>query len=326
MDEFDLTRRAYEEPPADTGVRERARAQLDEAILREKGATFGRRRRRRRRNGMILPAASAAAILGVALTIALVAPFGGGSAAAAELRRLGAIAAEANQLQPAPGEFLLVENQELRREAYSSGVTGEGFTVLSRLDINTWIAADGSGIRRTEVLSSDFAGPADEASWEAAGRPEIPRAGDLRIERFEANEPVLFDLGELSTEPDELMDSLRSGSVVSRAPVDDAEVFDLIGQILAQGDASPELRSALFEVAARLDGVELIGEVTDPIGREGVGLAINGSDRRVQLVFDPETSHLLAKERYPILDGSVGDLDSWRAAEPAAIVENSPEG
>jgi hypothetical protein len=106
----------------------------------------------------------------------------------------------------------------------------------------------------------------------------------------------------------------------------DDQVFLLIGDLMAQGDTPPDLRASLFESAARLEGIQEAGEVTDPLGRVGIGLTIDGVSLRTQLVFDPETADLLASELYPIrADGSIGARMSWAAYHPAKVVDHSPE-
>ncbi len=46
--------------------------------------------------------------------------------------------------------------------------------------------------------------------------------------------------------------------------------------------APPQYRSALYQVVARIPGVELMGSVNDPAGRPGIGVAAtwNASDYR----------------------------------------------
>jgi hypothetical protein len=153
----------------------------------------------------------------------------------------------------------------------------------------------------------------------------VPQAGDIREERSRSGGYFWVDMSGLPRDPTELLAALRSGSVVPRSPGDD-QVFLLIGDLMAQGDAPPDLRASLFEAAARLEGIQEAGEVTDPLGREGIGLTIDGVSLRTQLVFDPETADLLASELYPIrADGSIGARISWAAYHPATVVEHSPE-
>ena len=320
MDELELTRAAFGRPAADAAARERARARLVEAIEEE------RRDRRSSSRPRLTVLVAAAVFVSVALVAVMVTtPFGGPSAAAAELRRLGAIASANQALTPGPGEFVLARSDELRPEARTDLVSGLSFTVDSRLRIENWIAEDGSGYQRTEVITVDFATPSDREVWEEAGRPDLAQAGDVRLERYKPGKAPWFDVGALPTDPDELLEVLRSGTPIPW-PSGDGKIFELIGSLLAQGDASPELRSALFQIATDLDGVQLIGEVRDPLDRQGVGLVVDGAASRTQLVFDPATSHLLAIEFYPISDdGSIGALESWAASAPAQVVDSRPE-
>ncbi len=61
--------------------------------------------------------------------------------------------------------------------------------------------------------------------------------------------------------------------------------------------APPKLRAALYRVASELPGVQLLGAVSDPIGRMGVGVAYTDQARgvRLELIFDPTTSALLGE-------------------------------
>ena len=76
------------------------------------------------------------------------------------------------------------------------------------------------------------------------------------------------------------------------------------------GMPSRALRRALFDAAAGIDGIEDLGERTDPLGRSGVAIGLGPEDRRVMLIVDPDTSFLLA------IDERRGDDDGfhvWRA-------------
>ncbi len=319
MNEFESVRRVYAEPAADPAARQRARTRLDAAIANES--------RPHRRNGhlrLLAAAASFALVLAVVVAALLVTPLGGTSAGATELRRLARLASSSPAIALQEGQYSLGRLQEVRIERRGDLESVDAFSVSSRLEIDTWIAPDGSGARRTEVLSSGFATPADRAAWVEAGRPRVPTTGEVRVERFLVTDTPWLDLTTLPTDPDRLIDVLHSGAMIPW-PTDADEAFAVLGSLLAQGNASPELRSALLEVAARLEGVQLIGDATDPLGRTGISLALDGTDARTQLVFDPATSQLLAIERYPVTaERSVGELASWRAFEPTTISDTAP--
>jgi hypothetical protein len=319
IDEYELIRQAFDGSHDDPDAVDRARFRLLVAIRTEEV-------RRRRRQRLVLPAAATIAlVVAAAVVVALIGPVGRSTAAAAELRRLASIASLEHVPQFGEGEYLFVASDELRPEKMQFLGTDVSFTVVSRLRMQTWIAGDGSSFRRTEWISSDFRSEADRRLWEEAGEPDVPRAGDVREESSRSGGYFWVDLSGLPRDPTELLAALRSGAVVPRTPGDD-QVFLLIGDLMAQGDAPPVLRASLFESAARLEGIRETGEVTDPLGRDGIGLAIDGGSLRTQLVFDAETADLLAIELYPIRpDGSIGARASWRAIHPARVVDSSPQ-
>jgi hypothetical protein len=310
MDESELARRALDPVEVDEVALERVRSRLRAEIARE----------RRRRRGRWLPLVAAA--LGAAAVVfaaAFVVPTPQ-EAAAAELRRLGAIAARQEPVRPGPGEYLLVRSEQLRRESFTTiGVEGS-FDLLTRLRVSMWVATDGSAFRREEVVSSTFASAADRQAWIDAGSPEFTLP---RTHEYGPGEAPLHDVGGLPEDPAALLEALRSGAVVERPPGDD-QVFLVIGEILAQGVAPPGLRSGLFEAAARLDGVVLVGEAEDPLGRPGTAVELDADGFRTRLVFDPDSAQLLAVEVYGTNAEGKEELASWRAAEPAVVVDEAP--
>jgi len=81
------------------------------------------------------------------------------------------------------------------------------------------------------------------------------------------------------------------------APEDDASLLLTIGTLLGQGNASPELRKALFEVASQIPSATLVSRVVDPIGRPGTGVVVSSNGSTAELIFDPNTSELLSREQ-----------------------------
>jgi hypothetical protein len=318
MNDSDLIKRALGEPEEDPVAIGRARARLHGAIRIEEA--------RKKRHRFMLPAAAIVAITTtVAIAVSLIGPFGGGLAAATELRRLATIALSTSTPDVRPGEFLFVESDELRRERIASVETGSSYTLISRLHIRTWIGRNGGMFRLTEVIASDFATENDQRVWAETDRSPIPRAGEVRRERTPPGESFWVDVSRLPENASTLLTELRSRSVVPQAPGDD-QVFLVVGQLLAQGDGPPEVRAALFRAAARLNGVEVLGDLPDPLGRPGLALAMDVGSLRTQLIVDPETAHLLAIELYDVAsDGSVAaEPQSWSAYQPATVVDALP--
>ena len=76
-------------------------------------------------------------------------------------------------------------------------------------------------------------------------------------------------------------------------------MFTAVGDYLRETATTPAQRAALYEVAAGIDGVELLGDVTDHAGRTGTAVAIDDPEQGVRhtLVFDPDTGVLLEERR-----------------------------
>jgi len=190
------------------------------------------------------------------------------------------------------------------------------FSVLVPHTREIWVAPDGSGRLLVKSGEPRFLGPSDEETWKAAGMPSLgrPRTSD---ESFGPDGLSYTAFSEYSTDPDELYDQIRS-KAEGYGPSTDAEMLVLVGDMLRETVAPPELRAALFRVAARIPGVELVGEVTDPAGRRGTAVARTSDDagflERNELVFDPETSELLA-ERQVLLKRV-----EWIDAEPGTVI------
>jgi hypothetical protein len=98
---------------------------------------------------------------------------------------------------------------------------------------------------------------------------------------------------------------------------DDTELFTLVGGLVSESPAPPALRKALWEIAARIPDVTLVGAVKDSIGRPGV--EIRRGDEG--FILDPRDGQLL--EEYegtpePVPEAPGGT--SWRST----ILERGP--
>jgi hypothetical protein len=76
----------------------------------------------------------------------------------------------------------------------------------------------------------------------------------------------------LPSDPDALYSRLERAAGGSGSGLYE-QMFTLIGDALRETASSPRQRAALYEVASRLPGIHLIGEVTDPVGRRGLAVA-----------------------------------------------------
>jgi len=99
------------------------------------------------------------------------------------------------------------------------------------------------------------------------------------------------------------------------------QMFTLIGDSLRETAATPAQRAALYQVAARLPGVELVGSVKDRAGRPGVAVALSDHAVRSTLIFDPVTSALLAEEQAVLAGNPYGYPASTRTGYATYLVQ-----
>ncbi len=302
MDEFELLRKATVDPAEDDEIaKASAREQLYQAIARERSAspTEARVRKGARRQTRLWLIGAVAAVALVAIVVQALLPLGNGGPAASaanELIRLGTVAASRASLELRPGKFLYSEVETQARRGTTTLGGGPPYTIVVRDTVRTWLAADGSGRRLTTTNSVRFLSKADEAAWRSAGSPPIPQSGAITREHFRPTGLPLYNVGSLPTDPGRLLTAIRAGDVVA-APEDDASLLLSIGTLLAQGNASPGLRQALFEVVSRVPSANLDAGAVDPIGRPGIGVLVSQSGSIAELIFDPNTSELLSLER-----------------------------
>jgi hypothetical protein len=146
---------------------------------------------------------------------------------------------------------------------------------------------------------------------------------DVLSERLYAGQPN----GSCPTPPG--WDRRRPLGRCPHRPVTDRDQFAAIVFLLTSYPLPAQLRSALYQALTRLDGITLIGEVTDLAGRRGVGVTIGPPDeeklykRRMVLIFDPATGRLLGSRSVLAADVPGARLTRGTVMEEAAFVEMS---
>jgi hypothetical protein len=148
-------------------------------------------------------------------------------------------------------------------------------------DEETWWALDGSGEVRNRSTRQD----------KYPGLPTgVYDAGKFPVELFAGK-----DVSELSTDPETLSAQLRTAGYADHSePERTMDVVNIL--LLDYPNVTPELRAALFEVAAGMEGVRRTEHVEDPGGRSATALSF--VSREVQGTwteyFDPTTRQLMA--------------------------------
>lgn len=275
--------------------------------------------RRRPRARFLLAAGATAAV--AAVTVASLLPgerLGASPAAAQALERLATVSAAQPPLPPDRWAYTRA------RTLYGGTNTDESpYTVLIPSVRESWISADGPA-RVVETPGQPvFLNDRDRARWVASGgRTEEGRTTDRR---FRALPPYYAaDVG-LPTEPDRLEAELRRLAETENPPPEDGysiegEMRDRISGLLHSPATSADLRAALYRVLARLPDVELVGDVRDPLGREGLGLKSPGGYGDAAeptsrlLIVEPTTGEILAEQT--IIERRV----EWIDADPGDVI------
>jgi len=92
----------------------------------------------------------------------------------------------------------------------------------------------------------------------------------------------------------------------------------------------PELRRALYEVAAGLPGAQTLASASDMLGRSGLGVARLEGGLREELIFDPDSLELLGR-RMIVVDAARGGVPPGAAVGSICylareLVHALPEG
>lgn len=303
-------------PAQDRVAQERARVRLRAAIALEETRPPVRRSPR-------LAALAAASLVAavVLLLLQLLLPLGPAGpqlSAAAEIRQLGKLSSQQASFQIGASDHLYRREEQVRQERNVAIWASSEYSLRIYAVVESWIAHDGSGRTRTSYQSVDFASEEDRQAWQAAGSPELPSIGEPIDEDYAGGGLPFYAVDELPTEPAALRHALSEGRVIAAAP-GDVNLLSTIGTLLAQGNASQDLRQALFEVAARIDGVAVDHQATDPIGRAAVAVSVSDPSGETRLYFDPIDASLLGSIRsHPADSGSAGT--EWHAYLESGVV------
>jgi hypothetical protein len=296
-----------------------ARIEHSQRPARSRPSTSWWRRPRLR----LLAAGAGLAALLVALPIGILGGSGRVQPAVGQvLREAAAVAAAQEPVAPGPGQFLFTRSEDayLHATAYSPRCrthpcdrehpweATDEWSVLVPSEREVWISF-GSRRGRVRQVSGKprFVSADQRAGWVAAGSPSLSGAG--RVEDSTLSGASILDASELPTDPATLRRMIEAREIRGvEGPPGEAETFTLIGDMLRESYLPAAVRAAIYRLTAELPGVELLGEVDDPVGRPGTGIAYTDRKRgtRHELIFDPETSALLGERESIVRSGAFG--------------------
>jgi hypothetical protein len=188
--------------------------------------------------------------------------------------------------------------------------------------------------------TTTLATPGGAAQWRAAGSPALPSAklpvtgmeafSDLRYGPTRMT-PAQFrslpgDPAKLKAQLDQMLKGYSQAGVKNEHSF---EVFGVLADLLDHEPITPQVRAAAFRILAGLAGIENLGKVTDPVGRAGYMIGLDGGAYKtfganlilggaLTLVISPATGTLLAEESVAPSQPSDGRKPAASGAVPGA--------
>ncbi len=308
----DLRRLRAADPVSPERLRGAARSARAQRVLDD--ILQARRPRRVPRRGTVAVAAALVVALAGSLLVGRRREEAPIESARLVLFRAAEMAAAGDVPMIAPGEFLYLRTEVLHR------VTTVGrkatWTALVPKTREVWIAADGSGrVLETSSGKPRFLGTGDRVRWIKEGRPPLSTPTSDRA--VGPGNLLPSEQNELPTAVGQLRRTL-----LREAPTKQVDprvaLFVKAADILSKPLVDPDLRAALYRLLAGIEGIQLLGERRDELGRVGTGIAVTSQapgplERRV-LIFD-RTSAVLA-EQVVLLE----PVD-WMEVEPPVMTD-----
>ncbi|MFI7687813.1 CU044_5270 family protein [Nonomuraea sp. NPDC049655] len=204
--------------------------------------------------------------------------------------------AAADRPDPEPARGQYVHTRTLAQQSLHTK-DKSGATQYTKVMVNEerWEAADVGmpWLSRTQALSAT--GPAPRSFWDhgvedvlsespgCPGRPPYARLATWPTDPAQVRAKIVADTGE---------QPLR--------------VWRALQALVRESVVRPSLGAALYQVAAGLDGIMLIGDAVDAAGRTGLAAAMDeGDGTRSELIFDRETYRYLGERTVNTRDHKV---------------------
>ena len=273
-----------------------------------------RRLRSRPRRAVVIGGIGAA--VAVVLLIVLLLPNIGQHpplAAAAELRQIATNAASQSTPPLGTGQYLMTEE----RVSLFANVTSVGNTPTPNAQatvgatIKQWADENGDTCVSANTGPAQFASPANQAAWKAAGLLDRPNGQpDISCVSFAGGASTsigledgagVINVSSLPTDPSALAHQLTTGttdiSALNRVSLSQGENAGFErAAILLVGPTSgttPAFTSALYNALSMIPGIDLLGSMTSHSGATGLGFAGDSSVGRSVIIVNPTNGALL---------------------------------
>jgi hypothetical protein len=193
----------------------------------------------------------------------------------------------------------------LKQLAYTTHMRSGGETEVLPHESEQWVADDGSGVAKEVIHWGEKRPPA--APFENA-----PRA----VRDFEVIGLSMDEIRALPTDPAALRKTLERR--------DNVIVTAYAGALLSFAGTPQDVKLALYSVLKSLPGAELIAEVTDPLGRTGVGVQFDDEAWRTLFLFDPATGALLGTRSIGKQEVPGRTITDWNLTVRSGRTDSAP--
>jgi hypothetical protein len=323
MDELKLIEAVFAEPDP---TPQAAAAGRDRFLRQAHQAQASQVGRRRRRWAAALPVRRVALIGAMAVTLTagiIVTEVGlGGSAPHTPGRLLAAPPADAKALLtlaaraaadqsdtvPSRGQYVHTKTLA-QRSLYTKDESGATQYTKVLVNEERWEAADVGKpwLSREQALSAT--GPAPRKFWDRGTEDILYESSGC------PGKPAYARLGAWPTDPAQVR-----AKIVAEAGEEPLRIWSSLQSLIRESVVRPSLGAALYQVAAGLDGIVLIGDAVDVSGRPGLAVAMDeGNGIRSELIFDRQTYGYLGERTVVIEDGKVKLPDGESTEKKGAV-------
>ncbi|MFI6793841.1 CU044_5270 family protein [Nonomuraea sp. NPDC050383] len=309
MDELKLIEALFAEPEPTAEAAARGRDRLLR-VTREATASRLDRPRRGWRTALPLRRVALVGALAVTLTAGIIVTqvsLGGSdprtpgyliAAPPADAKALLTLAARAAAARPdtVPARGQYVHTKTLAQHSLYTK-DGSGRTLYTKVLVSQerWEAADVGKpwLSRSRNLSAT--GPAPRKYWDRGVEDIVSESGAC------PGQPAYARLGAWPTDPAQVR-----AKIVAEAGEEPLRIWRSLQSLVRESVVRPSLGAALYQVAAGLDGIVLVGDAVDAAGRPGLAVAMDeGDGTRSELIFDRKTYRYLGERTVNTRDRQV---------------------
>ncbi|MFI7128915.1 CU044_5270 family protein [Nonomuraea sp. NPDC050153] len=204
--------------------------------------------------------------------------------------------AAADQRDTVPSRGQYVHTKMLaQRSLYTKDKSGATQYTKVLANEERWEAADVGKPWLSREQSLSATGPAPRKYWDRGVEDIVSEPGPC------PGQPTYARLGAWPRDPAQVR-----AKIVADTGEEPLRIWRSLQGLVRESVVRPSLGAALYQVAAGLDGIMLIGDAVDAAGRPGLAVAMDeGNGTRSELIFDRTTYRYLGERTVNTRDSKV---------------------